>query len=115
MSLPDNLPHRCTISKSVTVEDDLGGDYDDLQAIESGRACWVQPASDREINVFQRREQNVTHKVYFKADPSLAPGYVITPTTGPFTGKTLEVKSVAEATAGTGILYRVMVEEIQPR
>ena len=119
MSLPDNLPHKCTISRSVTVEDGLGGDYDDLQTVESDRACWVQPASDSEINRFQRREQNVTHKVYFRGNPSVGPGFVITPANGiatcPFAGATLEVRSAAEATAGTGLLYRVMAEEIQPR
>lgn len=119
MSLPDQLPHRCDISRSVTVEDGEGGDYDAPETVESGRACWVQPASDSEINVFQRREQRVSHKVYFRGNPGIAPGYILTPADGiaacPFAGATLEVKSVNEATVGTGILWRAMCEELQPR
>lgn len=119
MSLPDNLPHTCTITRSAAVEDEYGADYDAPLTVETGRECWVQPASDNEINRFQRREQTVTHKVYFRGDPGVLPGYSLIPANGratcPFAGATLEVKSKAEATAGTGLLYRVMCEEIQQR
>lgn len=115
MSLPDSLPHLCDITRSVAAQDEYGGDYDVPETVESDRACWVQPASDREVTIYQRRSQNVTHKVYFRGNPGVGPGYIITPSNGEFSGKTLEVRSAAEATAGTGLLYRVMVEEIQPR
>jgi hypothetical protein len=107
------------VTRSVAVGDDIGGDYDDPEVVASDIECWVQPASDSEIDRFQRREQIVTHKVYFRGSVPYVPGYILTPKNGratcPFAGATLEVKSKAEATAGTGLLYRVMAEEIQPR
>jgi hypothetical protein len=115
MSLPEELPHRVSIKQTVSSNDEWGGNVDQDVVVETGRAAWVQPASDREIATFQRREMSITHKVYFRGDPGVQPGYVIVPTTGPFAGATLEVMSSAEATAGTGLLYRVMVQEIQPR
>lgn len=116
MSLYDNLPHTCDIYESAWVPDEFAGaSYDDPGAVESDRACWVQPASDRDIKLFQRRDQIITHSVYFKGNPNLRPGYIVMPTSGPFTGATLDVKSCNECTAGTGLLWRAMVEEQQPR
>ena|SRR3990167_5313364 len=115
MSLPENLPHLCDITQSAWLPDEFAADRDEPEAVSTDTACWVQPASNNEVNIFQRREQKVTHKVYFLGNPGVKPGYILTPTTGPFVGKTLEVKSEAECTAGTGLLYRVMVEELQPR
>lgn len=133
MSLPENLPHSCTIQKSAYVPDDIAADYDDPDTLrEDGTyahtsesdaqeiACWVQPASKNEINRFQRREQNVTHTVYFRGDPGVKPGYVILPNNNglidcPFAGKTLEVKAEQETTAGLGLLWGVVCEELQAR
>lgn len=120
MSLPENLPHRADITKSVPVQDDLGGDLEEQEDFLLDEPCWVQPASDREVNLFQRRDQNVTHSVYFRGNPGIRPGYVITPKDGavvscPFAGATLEVKSVNETTAGLGVLWKAMCEEVQPR
>lgn len=119
MSLPENLPHSCDVKKSVPVQDDLGGDLEELQAFLTNQECWVQPASDREITQFQRRDQNVTHSVYFHGNPGIRPGYVVEPKDGaiacPFAGASLEVRSVNEATAGLGVLWKAMCEEVQPR
>ena len=118
--LPDRLPHRCTIRLSLPLQDDILGDVDETQLVDSDVACWVQPASDREITLYQRRDQVVTHKVYFKGNPGLRPGYIIIPADGPeiacpFAGANLEVRSANEATAGLGVLWRIMAEELQPR
>jgi hypothetical protein len=120
MSLPDNLPHLCDITKSIPVRDEYNADIDEPEDFLLNEPCWVQPASDREINIFQRRDQVVTHTVYFRGNPGIRPGYIITPKDGaylacPFAGATLEVKSANETTAGLGLLWKAMCEEIQPR
>lgn len=116
MSLPETLPHLVTIKESDNVPDEFAGaDWDDPTVLYEDIPAWVQPAGDREIKEFQRRDQNVTHKIYFSRNLDLRPGYIIVPSSGPFTGKSLEVKSANECTAGTGLLFRVMVEETQPR
>lgn len=115
MSLPDNLPHLCDIYKSAWQPDEYAADVDYPKAVSSGVACWVQPASDREVKLFQRGDQIVTHSVYFRGNPGVRPGYQLVPTNGTFSGALLEVKSANECTAGTGLLWRVMCEETQPR
>src|SRR5688572_13494428 len=117
--LPDHLPHLCDIKTSYTLPDELSGDVDDPTVADEDVACWIQPASDNEINRFKRRDQNVTHRVYFKGNPGVKPGYILRPKDGritcPFAGAWLEVKSSAETTAGLGLLWSVMCEELQPR
>ncbi len=120
--LPDQLPHLANISKSAHIPDDMAADLDQPKDVagQAAVACWVQPAGKSEIARFQRRDQNVTHTVYFKGNPNVRPGYIITPADGPvvacpFAGATLEVKAANETTAGLGLLWAVMVEEIQPR
>jgi len=115
MSLVDSLPHLCTIKQSAWVQDDNGADYDNPEIVEEGAACWVQPASDRQITEFQKRDQNVTHQVYFNTNKRLKPGHFLLPTTGPFAGAYLEVKSYNETTAGLGVLFKAMCEEVQSR
>ena len=120
MTLLDELPHRCTIKKSIPVQDDLAGDLDEPEIVDTDVAVWFQPASDREITIYQRRDQVVTHKAYFRGNPGVRPGYLLFPADGPhvacpFSGSTMEVKSANETTAGLGLLYGVMVEELQPR
>ena len=122
--LPDNLPHFVTIKQSANVPDDIAADYDDPITVNEGEtneqvACWVQPAGKSEVLRFQRRDQNVTHTVYFRGNPNVRPGYILIPADGtvacPFAGATLEVKAVNETTAGLGVLWAVICEELQPR
>lgn len=120
MSLPDRLPHLCDIYESIPIQDELIGDRDEPSKVSSNVACWVQPASDNQQVIHQRRDQYVTHKVYFRGNPNLRPGYIIVPKDGadvscPFAGANLKVLSGNEATAGLSILWRIMAEEIQPR
>lgn len=113
--LPDELPHLVDIYESAWVVDEFAADFEEPEAVETDRAAWIQPASDREITQYQRRDQNVTHSVYFKGNPGLRPGFIVRPTSGPFTGAVLDVKSCNECTAGTGLLWKATCEEQQPR
>lgn len=115
MSLPDSLPHLVDLKRALTEEKADGSDTQGFETFESGRACWVQPAGKNTIIEFQRRSQNVTHTVYFKGDPGLSPGCYIFPTTGPWAGRTLEVKASDETTAGLGLLWACTCQLLQAR
>ena len=56
--------------------------------------------------------ENVTHKVYFGARPSVRPGDQLVVTSGPAdVGAVLKVQADADRSAGKGVLFGVMCEE----
>lgn len=119
MSLLDNQPHTADIKKRVPTQDAYGGDSAAFSTTTSGVSCWVQTASQSEVDTFRReKDLRVTHKVYFTTDPTAYFGaseakgskYAIVPTNAPFSGMLLEVRSHAEATAGMATLWKVMTE-----
>ncbi len=77
------------------------------------RACWQQSAKESEILEFAKRGISVTNKVYFTDRPAVDEQHTLI-ITNPQTGQTntFEVRSRAEpdASAGLGILYRIMCE-----
>lgn len=120
--LYDELPHRCSIAQSRYVPDDIAGEYDDPEDVagQDDVACWCQPASKTTVTEFQRRSQRVTHTVYFRGNPGIDVGYILTPADGPqvdcpWAGATLEVKAVDETTAGLGLLWGAVCELVQAR
>lgn len=119
MSLLDNLPHTCTarIRKRTRNSGDIGT-RDGFEIVFSGRACWRQPAGDSEINKFQQRQIRVTNKLYFVTDPGIDERHILDITDE--NGNTVvgyEVRSKADpdASAGLGILYKVMIEDLTQR
>lgn len=115
MSLYDNLPHTCDISAGAIHQEAGGGDVDIPVLQESGRRCWAQPASKSTVVEFQKRDQRVTHTVYFLGDPDVKPGHILAMTSGPFDGRDMEVVAEDETTAGLGLLWGVQCEDIQSR
>jgi len=113
MSMLGNLPHTCTTKRRAQEKGSLGGSKDVFTTVSSNLACWQQAASDSEIQEFAKSGIVVTNKVYFTADPGVDSRFVLE-VTNPQTGTTdtLEVKSRAkpDASAGLGVLYRVMAE-----
>lgn len=105
MSILDSLPHVCTVQRRDRQLDELGG-CRDVPVTVSQLACWRQAAGDSDIARFMKRGMSITDKVYFTADPELDEGWLLV-----MDGLTYEVISRAEgdATAGMGILWRVMV------
>jgi hypothetical protein len=113
MSLLDNLPHTCDLFRTGVVADDTGsGDHEqvDATAYIADEPCWVQPASAAEIIHFQRRDQIVTHKVYFNRDPGVRLTDKLDVTSGPYDGSRLTIRTHADSGAGLGLLWKVMAE-----
>ena len=114
MSLLSTMPHTCTTKRRIRTKGSLGGSKDSFSTVSENLACWQQSAGDGEMREFEKRGIVVTDKVYFPADPGVDAGYVLV-VTNPQTGATdtLEVKSRAkpDASAGLGVLFRVMCEE----
>jgi len=108
MSLMDNLPHLATAKIRTRTRDDLGGSKDSWTTVFTDRACWQQPASATDIMLYQKREINVTYKIYFASDPGLNETHIVE-----IGGVKFDVVSVADpdASAGLGVLYRVMANK----
>ena len=117
MSILDNLPHVATAKKASVTQDALGGNTLTYATVFTDRACWRQAASDSQIQEFEKRGISVTDRVYFTTDPGIDETHILTDvrnsgaTAG--TGDTWEVRSraVPDATAGLGVVWRVMVAQ----
>ena len=118
MTLIDNLIHTATIQRrAVAATASIGASYT-WTSTSTGVSVWVQVAGQREVNDYARLDMVVTHKVYFNTDPTayfgndpaLSGKYRLLMVGGPFDGQTFEVRSQAEATAGFGLLWKVMLE-----
>jgi len=110
VSLLDSLPNLAVAKRRQRTKDSLGGPIDSFtEVVFQDRSCWRQPASDREINQWQHRDVDITHKVYFGEDPEVDENCILI-----IDGVTMLVKSVStpDASIGLGLLWRVMVEEI---
>lgn len=115
MSILDNLPHVST-AKIRTISQTTGlGNKPSYAVVFSDRECWRQEASDKEVREFEKRGIRATDKIYFTSDPEIDERHILTDvrdsgaTAG--TGTTWEVVSRAEpdASAGLGVVWRVMV------
>ena len=118
--LLDTMPHRCRIDRLRYDTDSVGAAVSVPKAVPGAGAleCWIQNATQREIIDFDKRDQAVTHKVYFPTEPPLRVGDTITPTTAPsdVLGKTLKFQARADRSAGLGFLWGAMCElETNPR
>jgi hypothetical protein len=112
MSLLTNLPHTVTHYRRKYSR----GDYLDTQIEDeqqaTGISAWVQNASQGEIERYQKKDESITHKVYFASDPGMRSGDVITVTAGPsFVGKTLNYRALTDRSAGLGVLFGAMFDE----
>ncbi|MDO8682503.1 MAG: hypothetical protein Q7N50_03360 [Armatimonadota bacterium] len=105
----DRLPHTATAKRRRQTADGMMGVKETYPTtLFTDRACWRQPASDREVEYWMRQDIEITHKVYFSTDPGLDESYVLE-----IGGDLLDVISHAEPdkSVGLGILYRVMTRK----
>jgi len=111
MSLLNNFPHTCKQKRKRLVRQPLGGSLESDVTITRDLRCWVQNASSSDVAEFQKRDQDVTHKVFFTQDHSLRPEDVLVPDNGPFADKRLIVRASTERSAGTSIVWAAYCEE----
>lgn len=118
MSLIDNLPHTGTHTRPQYEQDELGGMLEGQTTVSTGVECWVQNASQREFEAFQKRDQLISHKVFFGSKVDFRPGDELVITAGPsFVGLTLEhVSGPTDRSAGLGKLFAAFFnEDTNPR
>ena len=116
MSLLDTLPHRVTIRSPIYGADDLGGVVGEFEDVASDVSAWVQNAGASEIKEFDRRGDDISHKIFFGAVPVVAVGDQIYVESGPsFVGKTFVFVAGTERSAGCGLLWAAYVVEKDAR
>jgi hypothetical protein len=123
VSLLDNMPGECSVKRPVYALDKYGGDAPTYLTVKTGLACWPQPASASQILEFAKRDQQITHSVFFPGgqpswtyngeSQSLQPGDVISMTDGAFDGQEFEFKSGDDSSAGLAVVWRAMVEKVR--
>ena len=118
MSLLDNFPHRCTLIRNTRQQDALGASCDVPEVMAAEVECWVQQAGTSEMRDFEKRGMRVNRKVFFTFDPQVTEQYDILITeingvaqTNP-ARHTVRTQPQHDASAGLGVVWRVMTEEL---
>ncbi len=110
MSLLDRLPHTCSIKrrKRPTLGS-MGDSKDDFTVLAENVSCWRQQASNREVQWWQARNEEVSNKFFFADNPNVDAECVIE-----HLGDRFDVISGAtpDSGAGLGVVWRVMVRWI---
>ena len=113
----DTLPHTCSIRSISYARDSdegeprIGGDYPTATNRLTDQPCWVQTASRSAVRDYQRRDQRLTHTVYFGEDVALTVGEEIKPDSPAFTTKVLRVLDYGECTAGLSVGWKAECEQ----
>lgn len=108
MSLLKRFPHRVSILRQSHVRE--AGEIASRpveEVVATDVHAWVQNASMREVVEWQKREQNVTHRVAFsQGKPDLVEGDYIRVDSGPaFVGDRYKFIALSERSAGLGKLW----------
>lgn len=124
MSLLDNLPHVCTIQRRTRTASSLGGSASSAVIEQTGVACWVQQAGTSEAKDYEKRGMRVNRKVYFTERPNVTERHELIITAMIINGQlttipeadqiilTVKTEPRPDASAGLGVLYKVMAEEL---
>ena len=111
MSILDVLPHTCTAKRRVTSVDEYGGSKTQYATVFSNTECWQQAASQGEIDELDKRGVVATDKVYFTSNVDLDERHQLT-VTNTLSGSTVTFdvvsRSVPDASAGKGVVWKVM-------
>lgn len=100
--LPDYLFGNSVTVTRFTPGEDAEGGFTQVTSTTATLSCSVQPTSGRGLIDQGRDGELITHKVYFRTDPTLKKGDEIAWGT-----KTLSVKDTHNATSGVDLYYRV--------
>lgn len=130
MSIIDknNLPHTVTVHEPSLKSSAAFGTSLSLSPKKTGVKCWVQLASLSEKSVAMKLSKTVTHKVYFNRETfpesEMRSGNYIEVTAAQkasrtqgnetaMVGKTFRFQVVADGSAGLGILFKCLAEEVE--
>lgn len=113
MDLLDNFPHTATAKRRKRTKDEFGGSTDSFTTTFTAKKCWMQQAGAREVTEFEKKGISVTHKVYFLTDTALDERDVLYVTDQEGAVTAMEVRSYSgpDASAGLGVVYKVMTEK----
>ncbi len=109
MSLLNNMPHTVKHERLGHTNSALGSTVPSKTTIVAEVECWIQGLSRREISEFQKRDQEVTHKIMFTSDPSLRAGDLLTPTEGDYLGAEFTFQAYSDSSAGLGVVWKAVV------
>jgi len=112
MSLLTQMIHRVRIDRPSYTRD-IGdvGDRATMATVASNVESWVQNAKTSEILEYEKRNMEITDRVFFNAKPNLRVGDEIVVTSGPSrVGDVFQMKDLVERSAGKGVLWRAMCE-----
>ncbi len=84
----------------------MGGGKDTWSNVFTNRACWRQPASDNEIKYAGKPGIQVTHKVYFVANPGLDDSHRLVFSDGEYN---VVSRPVPDASVGLGVVWKVIL------
>ncbi len=92
----------------------MSGSLDKFDTIVfEDRDCWRQKASEADILEFEKLGISVTDKIYFLTDPGLDENHIVEifRKADPTIGTTYKVATKADpdASAGLGVVFRIMV------
>jgi hypothetical protein len=110
------MPHRVSIWRTVRVrEKNQPAARKQLQKTSGDDLlpAWVQNASSTEVIEHQKRDQFVTHRVFFNVKPEIKKGDEVLVESGPsFVNIRIENLALTERTAGLGRTWRMMGGEV---
>lgn len=66
MSVLDNFPHTCRHQRNSQTQNADMARVDTAVTVDTAIPCFVQNASFDEIQEFQKQDQRITHKVYWR-------------------------------------------------
>lgn len=106
MGILDNLPHTCTAKIRTRTQGSMGGGKEVLTTVFSNRACWRQPAGDREQEHAMKQGIAIDNKVYFTSDPELDERHVLIIDSVEYD---VVSRPVPDCSVGLGVVWKVMV------
>ena len=104
MTLLQNLPHRCSANLQSRSQGTMGGGKNTSTTVFSNWECWRQPAGDSEMEFAAKRGIQISHKVYFTADPELDERHTLVFSDGEYN---VVSRPVPDASVGLGVVYKV--------
>lgn len=100
-------PHVATARRRYRRSDSMGGSLDEFADLFVDRKCWKQTLSVEDVEWWQSRRIDVTHKVYFVDNPELDENCTLE-----IGNDILDVKAVSEESVGFDLLWKVVCQKI---